>query len=188
MDKLHGAVGRATPGSGLRGAPRWPAAALGAVWLAAAAACAPSEASAPLAHTFASPERLAQAVVDALARSDRTMLTSLALSEAEFRTYVWPHLPASRPERGVPVEFAWGQMHGRSQASLAAMLARHAGRRLEVTGVRFLGETTDYGAITVSRKAEVRVRNAGGRERRLRLFGSVVRRSGRYKLFSYVVD
>lgn len=142
----------------------------------------------PLAHTFESPEQLAIAVAAAIERNDADRLLSLALTEQEFRHHVWPRLPASRAERGVPFGLAWGQLYSRSRAYLRQTLAAHGGRRLDVVRVRFRGDATDHGAFRVRREAEVLVRDEKGADRSVRLFGSVLEQGGRYKLFSYVVD
>jgi hypothetical protein len=139
-------------------------------------------------HTYDSPEALARAVLDALARSDRPALASMAITEAEFRTRVWPALPASRPERNIPLSYAWTDLRQKSHAHLAQTVAQHAGRRYTLVSVRFRGETTAYGSFSVSRKAELTVVDADGVERSLRVFGSVLAESGRYKLFSFAVD
>ena len=142
----------------------------------------------PLQHTFETPEQLAQGVLERLAARDRAGLAALALSEEEFRTRVWRELPASRPERNVPVGFAWSGLYQRNRAHLAQTFAEHAGRRYELVSVRFRGETTRHASFTVSRKAELTVRDERGDEHRLRLFGSVLSDGARYKLFSYAID
>jgi hypothetical protein len=53
----------------------------------------------------------------------------------------------------------------------------------------FMDGETDYGAFIVHRKSELRVRDTeSGEELSLELFGSVMERKGKYKLFSYVTD
>lgn len=142
----------------------------------------------PLQHTFDSPEQLARAVLDRLAARDRDGLAALALSDDEFRARVWPELPASRPERNVPVGFAWSGLHQKNRAHLAQTFAQHAGRRYELVSVRFRGDTTRYASFSVARQAELTVRDERGVEHRLRLFGSVLSDGASCKLFSYVVD
>jgi hypothetical protein len=150
-------------------------------------ACSRAKA-APLEHTFASPTDLANAVLAAVARNDRQTLEALALSDREFRERIWPELPASRPERNLPLEYVWGDLHQKSQGHLRQTLGQHGGRRYSLTELKFLGETTSYPTYDVSRKAELRVRNEHGEEQVLRLFGSVLRSGSEYKIFSYVVD
>lgn len=148
----------------------------------------PSRSAAPLGHTFESPEALAQAVLTALAGRDAAALRALQLSETEFRDYVWPELPTSRPERNVPFDYAWGQMKQRSDGSLSETLGRYGGQPLRFLQTRFTGETTSYQSFSVMRESEIIAADATGRELVLRLYGSAMLKAGRYKLYSYVVD
>ena len=169
-----------------------------AVAMAAAAAClacgagcgAPPRADdpSPLQWTFESPEQVAEAVLDALAARDVERLEALALSEIEFRTVVWPELPSSRPERGLPFEYAWGDLHQKSNNELRRLIAREAGRRYDLLAVEFDGESTTYETYAVHRDSRLVVRGEDGADEQVRLFGSILERSGAYKLFSYVVD
>ena len=159
---------------------------------AACSSSAPAEptraTAAALSHTFVSPDALARALLDALAERDLARLRGLALSETEFSEHVWPELPASRPERNVPVDYAWEQMKQRSDGSLQQTMARYAGKRLVLVRTRFTGETTQYQSFAVSRDSEIIATDDTGRELVLRLYGSAMVKDGRYKLFSYVVD
>ncbi len=158
----------------------------------ATAACStpaqPTRATAPLSQTFASPEDLARAVLSALERKDLEGLRALALSEEEFRAHVWPELDTSRPERNVPFDYAWGQMHQRSTGELGNTFVRYSGRPLKFVRTRFTGETTQYKTFAVMRDSEVIATDDTGRDLILRLYGSAMVKDGRYKLFSYVVD
>lgn len=164
---------------------------IAAVALAAAACSAPAEPTrevGPLANTFDTHDALAGAVLERLARRDVEGLRALALSEDEFRDHVWPELPASRPERNVPFDYAWGQMKQRSDGHLANTFGRYAGRPLKLVRTGFAGDTTEYRSFAVSRASEIVAADGAGRELVLRLYGSVLQKGGRYKLFSYVVD
>ena len=142
----------------------------------------------PLHHTFSSVEALSDAVLAALADRDADTLASLALDELEFRTVVWPDLPSSRPERGVPFDYAWGDLHQKSTNSLRRLLARHGGERYELVAVTFAGETTAYRTCQVHRETVLDVRDEEGNDLTLALFGSILERDGEFKLFSYIVD
>lgn len=162
-----------------------------AVFALAMAGCTqPSSPSskAPLAHTFGTPEALAQAVLDHLARRDIDGLRALALSEQEFKDHVWPELDTSRPERNVPFEYAWGQLKQRSDGVLASTVSRYAGRPLTFVRTSYRGETTQYKSFAVMRESEIVAADETGRELVLQLFGSAMVKDGRYKLFSFVVD
>jgi hypothetical protein len=143
---------------------------------------------APLANSRRSSEALATAVLDAVARGDRPGLEALALSEQEFRDHVWPDLPAAQPERNLPFSYVWGQLRQKSQAGLAATLAKHGGQRYEIVSVRFEGPSTRYSTCEVHRQTVLTVRGPDGVKQDLRLFGSSVEQGGAWKVFSYVLD
>jgi hypothetical protein len=143
----------------------------------------------PLSSTFESPEALAEAVLEAFGREDAETLKTLPLTKEEFRLHVWPKLPASRPERGLPFDYGWGDLHQKSIASIAGNFARYKGRKLELLSIRFKDGRTDYGTFVVHRESEMRVKDPeSGIEFDLSLFGSVMEYRGRYKIFSYVTD
>jgi hypothetical protein len=158
------------------------------VTAACSAPAEPTRSAEPLSNTFESPEALARAVLAALSEKDLPRLRVLPLSEAEFRAVVWPELDTSRPERNVPFEYAWGQMKQHSDGSLDGTFGRYAGRPLKFVRARFTGETTQYKSFVVMRESEIVAADETGRELVLRLYGSAMRKDGRYKLFSYVVD
>jgi hypothetical protein len=154
--------------------------------VAGAAGCArPAPA---LANTFASPEALAREVLARLARHDQAGLQSLAVTHDEFEAHVWPKLPASRPERNVPMSFVWGRLTQQSDLSLAGTVSRLGGQSFTLQQVLFEGETTDYGAFTVRRESVLVVRTPQGTVERLKVFGSVLTMNDQHKVFSYVVD
>lgn len=142
----------------------------------------------PLHHTFPSPEALGRAVLTALATGDVDTLRALPLDELEFRNAVWPDLPASRPERNVPFDYAWGDLNQKSGNALRRLVARYDGRRYRLAGVGFAGETTEYRTYKVHRETVLDLLDEEGEEVRLALFGSILEREGEFKLFSYVVD
>ena len=142
----------------------------------------------PLRHTFPSAEALSEAVLAALAADDIETLRALALDEVEFRTAVWPELPSSRPERGLPFDYVWGDLAQKSGNALRRLEARHGGRRYTLVAVRFAGETTLYRSWRVHRETVLDLRDERGEAVRLALFGSILEREGAFKLFSYVVD
>jgi hypothetical protein len=141
-----------------------------------------------LDNALDTPEALARALLDALAENDRASLERLTLSEDEFRGLVWPELPAARPERNLPADYVWTDLHQKSRAALGRLLVRHGGRRYQLESVTFRGESTVYATVQVKRESELFVRDAAGTVHSLRAFGSMVNRRGRYKVFSYVVD
>jgi hypothetical protein len=141
----------------------------------------------PLANTSASPEALAGAVLDALARTDRVRLDALAVSEQEFRDHVWPDLPAARPERNLPFSYVWGDLHQKSDISLAETLTRYGGKRHTLQGVRFTGES-GYPRYVIHRDASFATVDTDGKAQTIRVCGSFLEKDGAWKVFSYVID
>jgi hypothetical protein len=127
-------------------------------------------------------------VLEALERRDRVALQAVVVSQQEFRDHVWPDLPSARPERNLPFSYVWGDLNQKSEAALAATLQRLGGQHFTLADVRFLGDTTQYGSYRVHRETAILVRDANGSESELRLFGSTLEKSGRFKVFSYVVN
>ncbi|MFO7694429.1 MAG: hypothetical protein R6V57_15190 [Vicinamibacterales bacterium] len=161
--------------------------AIAAVALVVASACAGPRAPG-FAATFESPEALAAAVLEGVERRDAVRLRELALSEHEFRKWVWPRLPAGRPEVNMPFDYFWKDLSLKSEASLASTVAEFGGRRLTLRRIEFGGETSDYGPFKVSREARLTVADSQGLERRIQVCGSMIEAGGRWKVFSYVVD
>lgn len=148
-------------------------------------ACSPRVA---LSHTVESLEEVARAVLLGLQRRDAGALRAISLSENEFHTLVWPKLPTSRPERNVPWDYVWKDLHSKSRLQLVARVNQFQDRGFQVVGVRFAGDTTDYETFRVHRATTLTLRDRDGHETTTRLFGSIIEQDGRYKVFSYVVD
>jgi hypothetical protein len=135
-----------------------------------------------------SPETLGAAVLAALENEDVAALEALALTEEEFRSVVWPELPAARPERNLSAEYLWTDLHTKSQAGIRNALATGGGQGLSLVRVQFMRGTTQYRNYLVHRDALLTVRDERDQERTVRFFGSVLEQNGRFKVFSYVVD
>ncbi len=150
------------------------------------AACGPH--IPPLSSLQPSPEAVATEVLQALEQRNEPRLRELALSEQEFRDHVWPELPAARPERNLPFSYVWGDLKQKSDASLAATLAKYGGTHLVLKTVRLQGEKTSYQGFIVERRSELTVLDASGQELTVQLFGSLIHKDNGYKIFSFVVD
>ncbi len=141
-----------------------------------------------LGETSASREALGNAVLAAFKAGDIGALERLALTEDEFRTFVWPKLPASRPDRGVPFDFVWGMLKQNSSTYLRQTANALRGHDFTLKRVSFAGASSAYAGVVVHRETELLVTDANGNEQMIRVFGSTVEQEGRFKVFSYVVD
>ena len=153
-----------------------------------AGACAAQAEPEPYTYAFATKETAAQAVADALTSRDGDRLLAMAVTEREFRTRVWPALPASRPEVGMPADYLWADTLAKSRGHLAEILQTYGGRALTVQRVTFGGAAADYGSFRIHPKTSVTVRDEAGKTYWLRLLGSMIETNDGWKIFSYIVD
>ena len=100
---------------------------------------------------------------------------------------MWPDLPAARPERNLPFSYVWGDLHQKSNLSLARTLMAQHGKRHTLQRVTFAG-TTKYASYVVHRDAKFVVIDPSGVSTELRVCGSFIEKDGGWKVFSYVVD
>jgi hypothetical protein len=140
------------------------------------------------AETHPSKETAAQALLDALGARDADRLLALAVTEHEFTRLVWPALPSSRPEFGMPVEYAWADTFARSRGHLVRLIETHGGTAVRVDAVTFGRPPVDYGTFRLHPDTSVRVRDATGASRELRVCGSMIETPDGWKVFSYIVD
>lgn len=134
--------------------------------------------------TFASAEEMAAFFIAGLAEGASERIWSLALNEAEFRAAVWPHLPAARPGTNFSPEFVWQIYDVRNRAAFERLIEDWGGSFLEFVDLD-IAEVDDYGAFRIHRDPVLRVRDASGRERSVRLFGSIIEQDGNFKLYAF---
>lgn len=179
--EARGSAGIARPRSA-------PLAAIAAVLVLGIAAGCRASSEKALANTLESPEAVARAVVKGLSERNLEGLRALALTRDEFKVLVWPKLPASRPERNLPMDYVWDELAAKSDASLRARLAGWQDRGFTLVSLEFKGTVTDHSTYIVHRETVLTLRDRDGREEAGRLFGSIIQQGSRFKVFSYVVD
>jgi len=155
--------------------------------LLAVAACGGGDKPIPLAPSYESKDAAVTAFLQALAARDRDTLMAQAVSQTEFLKHIWPALPASRPDVGMPADRAWTEQAQRNTNFLSQTLGEHGGRRYELVAASFDGTATTYGSFTIHPKTTLDIRDEFG-VREVRLFGSMIESGGRWKIYSFVVD
>jgi hypothetical protein len=138
-----------------------------------------------LAPASSSIDELCEEFLSRLAQKDGDELVALALTEAEFKKYYWPHTEWSRPEVRMPFEFYWGNHHQKSVVALNNMLAAFGGKQLNFMRVRFTKDTAYYHDAKVHVAPLLTVRDEEGKEWDLKFFGAVFELNGKYKIFSF---
>jgi hypothetical protein len=155
--------------------------------LLAVSACGRGNEPIPLTPSYASKDAAVTAFLQALAARDRNTLAAQAVSETEFLKHIWPALPASRPDVGMPADRAWADQAQKNTNFLSQLLGEHGGQRYELVAASFEGTATTYGSFTIHPKTRLDIRDAAG-VREVRLFGSMIESGGRWKIYSFVVD
>lgn len=157
------------------------------VILLVAACSTPPPPLVPLTPSYDSKEAAATAFLQALVARDPSTLAAQAVSETEFLKHIWPALPASASQVGMPADRAWADQAQRNALFLSRTLGEHGGRRYELVAVRFDGAPTTYGSFTIHPKTTLDIRDGTGVQD-LELFGSMIESGGRWKIYSFVVD
>lgn len=95
----------------------------------------------------------------------------------------------SQLKKPLPFDYGWNDLNQKSMNALGRTYAAYGGRKLTFLRLEFEGEITDYETFRVHRDARVVVLDdERQKEVRLDLFGSIMEKEGRFKLFSYVTD
>ncbi len=133
-----------------------------------------------------SAREVAETVLAAVYEYDIQGLEKIAVSEDEYRSYVWPELPISSVKQWREhVDFVWEQHSRRSSLCMQSMLKKYGGNKYALKKVRYAEIPKHYGQVTVHRDARLIVSGKNKNERELNLFGSIVELNGTYKIMSY---
>lgn len=151
------------------------------------AGCQSAPSAVPLTPSYGSKDAAVTAFLQALAARDKDALAQQVVNQNEFLKHIWPALPASRPDVGMPAERAWADQAQRNAGHMAQLLSEHGGRRYELVAASFDGTATPYGAFTIHPNTRLDIRGDSG-VREIRLFGSMIESGGRWKIYSFVVD
>ena len=134
-------------------------------------------------------EELVHKVLDALNRQDEGALSSLALTEEEYRRYIWPALPLSKIEQWQKqYAFVWGQVSARSSHGLGIILQKYGGQQFEYRSLRVAGGTAPYADCIVHKDVKITVKDSSGMEQEVKLFGSIVEMNNQFKIMSFDID
>jgi hypothetical protein len=135
------------------------------------------------AHGASSRGALVSAFVGALERNDTTALMQLVVDRAEFGYLVYPTSPNAAPPYRQPPALVWMSRAAMTDKGLTRLLDRFGGRPPGYAGfacpnaVDRQGQNTLWSGCVVSRVT-------AGDTARLRLFGAIVERDGRFKFLS----
>ncbi len=146
----------------------------------------PCEGKERLINAKSSIEAVANSVLKAVTRKDVKSLETLYLTKDEFKRYIWPEIPWSRPERNMPFDYYWGDLNQKSSWALKRVLVRHGGKKYELIRVYFAKGVREYKNFRLYRDTRLIVRDETGKKKELNIFGSIVELNGKFKILSYI--
>jgi hypothetical protein len=143
-----------------------------------------------LIHARSSVEKLTHEVLELIHKKDVESLEKVALSEDEFKRYIWPEVPWSRPEMNMPFSYYWGDHSQKSYWALRRVLEEHGGKKYKLVRVNFAKGERDYKNVKLYGDTRLIVKDENGQEKKLNIFGSILELKGKkqFKLLSYIHD
>lgn len=123
--------------------------------------------------------------VGALERNDRQALAQLVVTRAEFGTLIYPTSPNAAPPYRQSPQLVWLTRAASTEKASRRLLQRFGGKPFGYVGYTCDTKAIRQGENTVWSGCSVRFTEAAtGDTNRLRLFGSIVERGGRFKFLS----
>lgn len=149
----------------------------------ASVGCIEASGGAGLTDARRSPEALAEAALEALARNDREALEALRVPRGEYEQLLWPELPESDH---MPFALAWQMNDANSREGLSRVCGALGGQEFELLEVRFTEIPERYQSFTVHPGGEMVVRRVSdGRKGTIELLDVLVERDGRWKAMNF---
>jgi hypothetical protein len=128
-------------------------------------------------------------LVDALIRSleaaDTVAVTALAIDQAEFAWFYFPHSIYTAPPYGLPPGLVWFQSQNRTSRGLTRLLRNYAGKTLYHSGTRCPDAGEPWGQGRIWHGCTVLGELPSGERVEERLFGSILEVDGRFKFVSF---
>jgi hypothetical protein len=137
----------------------------------------------PLSNSFASPEALAEAVLQALEQEDREALLELIVTREEHQNLLWDQLPESSH---LPFDYARDLNERNSDKAITAALDDFGGNEFELISIEFKEDSEEYEAFTLHFGAVLTVRRVSDSvEGTLPILDVILEYGGRWKLMNY---
>lgn len=135
-----------------------------------------------------SPERLARALLVALANRDTLAVRTLAISRGEFAWLYYPHTKFTAPPYELGPQLVWLPLVAASDKGAGRLLERYGGRTLRFEAISCPDSANTEGPNTIRPGCRVRFAVGDSAARELRLFSSLLSRGGHYKFLTYTND
>lgn len=139
-----------------------------------------------LTGEWTSRESLVRHFIERLEAADTAAFPEMLITRAEFAELYYPESPFASPPYELGPHLVWYQMVNRISRGLGRLLRGFAGREVGYRLHRCDPEPEVHGESRVWTNCTVTLRPPGTEEDvRLRLFGNVLERDGRFKFLTY---
>ena len=132
-------------------------------------------------------EALIRRFVRAVEQRDTTAVREMVLSRAEFAYLYYPHSPFTREPHRQMAGLVWFLTRANSSKGITRVFDRLGGRPLAYRGHRCSPEPRRQGPNVLWESCVLRLGETG-EQNEMRLFGSVIERSGELKFVSFAND
>ena len=132
-------------------------------------------------------DALVRRFVAALEASDSAAFMPMMLSRAEFAWLYYETDPQAKPPYELPPGLMWSQAMQQGEKGISRALERFGGRPLAFRGYTCAREEV-RAPNRVWTGCRLDVVSTDGARAKVRLFGGIVERGGRYKILSYAND
>jgi hypothetical protein len=122
--------------------------------------------------------------VAALERADTAAFVPMTMNRAEFAWLYYETDPQVRPPYELPPDLMWMQTMAQGEKGISRALRRFGGRPLGFRGYA-CARVDVRGPNRVWTQCRLEVAGRDGARVKARLFGGIIERGGRFKLFSY---
>ena len=135
-------------------------------------------------HGATSRSALVTAFVGAMERNDTTALMRLVVDRAEFGYLVYPTSPNAAPPYRQSPGLVWLSRSASTDKAVTRLLAGFGGKPLPYAGFTCADSVDHQGRNAIWSDCVVKRVVGGGDTTRLRMFGAIVARDGRFKFLS----
>jgi hypothetical protein len=134
---------------------------------------------------FASPEDVAQKILDLVYFNQYQELLDLRVSRQEYDEFIWPELPQSRPITNMKSSDGWKFHDADCRDAVKAALSYWGGKELRLADVEFTEGIAQYANFNLLRGVRIHAVDAADRDVIMTIAPIFAERNGRWKVYHF---
>jgi hypothetical protein len=139
----------------------------------------------PFSGGFASPEELAQTILDALRGNDFNALQAVRVTPDEFAGIMWNEFPESRPICNSDAATAYFFLDRTCHSGISLMLSLWGGQDLKLLGLTYSVGRAPYTNFTLYRGVRIHAQRPDGRQVVIECARTFAERNGVWKVYAF---